>query len=313
MEKFIVSPAPHVYYGASTRRIMLDVCIALLPACAVAVYLFGANALLLLAVSVVSAVVAEALTQRILKKTVTVNDLSAVVTGLLVAMNVPPNAPWWLPVVGSAFAIVVAKQLYGGLGYNFINPALVARAVLLASWPVRMTSFVMPGVDAVTAATPLAAEGAAGIMPSYMDMFLGNIGGSLGEVSKAALLVGALYLLVRGVISWRIPTAFLLTAAVLSWVLGKDGLFTGDALFTLLSGGLVLGAFFMATDYATSPSTPKGQLIFGLGCGIITVVIRNYGAYPEGVSYSILLMNVASPLIERWTKPRIYGEVPKHA
>ncbi|HHY37567.1 MAG TPA: RnfABCDGE type electron transport complex subunit D, partial [Clostridia bacterium] len=242
---------------------------------------------------------------------VTVGDWSAAVTGLLLAFNIPVTAPLWLPVVGSAFAIIIVKQLFGGLGQNFVNPALAARAMLMAAWPAHMTSWVTP-FDAVSTATPLAtlvpkAGEATAALPSYWNMFVGNIPGCLGETSALAILAGGAYLLLRGVIDWRIPVGFIGTVAVLTWIIGPKGIFTGDPLAHILAGGLMLGAFFMATDYVTSPVTRKGRLIMGIGCGIITVLIRIYGSYPEGVSYSILIMNIATPLIDKFVQPRVFG------
>lgn len=315
-QRLIVSSSPHVRSESTVSSIMLDVVIALIPAIVAAAMFFGIRALFIIGVSVAAAVLTEALIQRLMKKPVTINDWSAVVTGLLLAFNLPPSAPWWLAVIGSAFAIAIVKQLFGGLGYNFLNPALAARAFLLASWPVRMTTWTQPGADAVTTATPLAilkGTEAAGQLPSLMSMFIGNIGGTIGETSALALLIGGAYLLYKRVINWRIPIIYIATVAVLTWILGPDGAFTGKPLYHVLGGGLILGAFFMATDYVTSPVTPVGQVIMGLGCGILTAVIRLYGGYPEGVSYSILFMNVATPLIDRYTVPRKFGEVKGRA
>lgn len=315
-QRLIVSSSPHVRSESTVSSIMLDVVIALIPAIVAAAMFFGIRALFIIGVSVAAAVLTEALIQRLMKKPVTINDWSAVVTGLLLAFNLPPSAPWWLAVIGSAFAIAIVKQLFGGLGYNFLNPALAARAFLLASWPVRMTTWTQPGADAVTTATPLAilkGTEAAGQLPSLMSMFIGNIGGTIGETSALALLIGSAYLLYKRVINWRIPIIYIATVAVLTWILGPDGAFTGKPLYHVLGGGLILGAFFMATDYVTSPVTPLGQIIMGLGCGILTAVIRLYGGYPEGVSYSILFMNVATPLIDRYTVPKKFGEVKGRA
>jgi electron transport complex protein RnfD len=301
-----VSSSPHIRAKHSTASIMQQVLIALLPALAVAGYVFGLWALALGAISVVSCVATEAVIQRLCKKTVTINDWSAVVTGVLLAFNLPINAPWWLAIIGSVFAIGIVKQCFGGLGQNFMNPALAARAFLLASWPTHMTSTAyIPTYDTVTTATPLALlkTGELNSMPSTLDLFTGLNGvyGCIGEISALALLIGGLYLIFKGIISWRIPTIYLLTIAVFALLVGQD------PLVHLFSGGVMLGAFFMATDYASSPVTPKGQIIFALGCGLITMIIRIYGGYPEGCSYSILLMNVAAPLIDRFTKAKIYG------
>ena len=286
---------------------MQSVIVALLPALAVAGYVFGMRTFLIVALCVASCVVTEA----VMKKPITVSDWSAVVTGLLLAFNLPITAPWWMCIIGSVFAIALVKQCFGGLGHNFMNPALAARAFLVASWPTHMTGTAyIPLADTFTTATPLGIlkEGLdLTALPSNLDMFLGINGvyGSIGEISALALLIGGIYLIVRGVISWRIPAVYLATVAVLSLVFGQD------PIFQLCSGGLMLGAFFMATDYVSSPSTPVGQIIFAFGCGLITMIIRMFGGYPEGVSYSILLMNVAAPLIERFTRPRIYGAPKK--
>jgi len=290
---------------------MLDVVIALIPATIAAVVFFRWNAVLIILASVLSAVVTEALIQKLMKREITIGDWSAVITGMLLAFNLPPSVPLWIPIIGSAFAIAVVKQLFGGLGHNFMNPALAARAVLLTSWPVRMTAWTAPGVDAVSTVTPLAIlKGTeAGQLPGLWDMIVGNIGGTIGETSALALLLGAAYLLYRGVINWKIPFTFIGTVAFMTWMLGGDGFFAGNALYHVFAGGLILGAFFMATDYVSSPVTPKGQIIMGVGCGVLTSLIRIYGGYPEGVSYSILLMNLATPLIDRLTVPRVFGEV----
>ncbi len=314
-----ISAAPHLRSGETTTKLMSHVMTALAPAAIAGVVLYGSRALFIIAISMASAVLAEYLSQKAMKRPITINDLSACVTGLLLAMNLPPTVPLWLPAIGSAFAIIVAKQLFGGIGDNFINPALAARAVLMASWPVHMTTFVAPGalrfstlmsapegtIDAIASATPLASAGA---VPSYLDMFLGGIGGCIGEVSKLCLIAGAIYLIIRKVIDWRIPVFYLGALAALSFIIGPNGIFTGDALFHLLAGGAILGACFMATDYATSPTTKMGRIYYALGGGAIACVIRLFGSYPEGVSYSILIMNVAAPLIERYTRPRVYGK-----
>ncbi|WP_423230238.1 RnfABCDGE type electron transport complex subunit D [Caloranaerobacter ferrireducens] len=310
--KLIVSSSPHLRSDETINRIMLDVIIALLPATLASIYYFRFNALKLIVLAVLTAVVTEALIQKLLKKPITVNDLSAVVTGLLLAFNIPASAPWWIPVIGSAFAIAIVKQAFGGLGHNFMNPALAARAMLLASWPVIMTNWVTPGAEAVSTATPLAilkGEAANQVLPSLKDVFFGNVGGCLGETSAILLILGGAYLLYRGVINWRIPFTYIGTVAVMMLIF--DGGFT-SMVYHIFAGGLMLGAFFMATDYASSPVTPKGQIIFGIGCGVITSVIRLYGGYPEGVSYSILLMNIVAPLLDKYTSPRVFGEVKQN-
>lgn len=313
-EKLIVSHAPHIAGGDSISQIMLHVIIALLPALLAGCLVFGLRALAVTVICVLSCVVFEGLWQKILKKPVTVSDLSAVVTGMLLAFNLPAGIPLWMPVVGSFFAIIIVKQFFGGLGHNFMNPALGARAFLLASWALAMTTWPQPllhTADAVSSATPLAAYAEnAGNLPPYLDLFLGGVGGCIGETSTLAILIGGIYLLLCGVIRLRVPAVFIGTVALGTWIFGgHNGLFTGDWLYQILSGGLMLGAFFMATDYSTTPFTPAGQILFGLGCGIITVLIRIWGGYPEGVSYSILLMNAATPLIDRITAPRRYGVI----
>jgi electron transport complex protein RnfD len=237
-------------------------------------------------------------------------DGSAVITGILLAYNLPSNVPLWLPIVGSVFAIAIGKQVFGGLGQNIFNPALVGRVFLMASWPKYMTTFVKPfSYDAVTSATPLAALKEGKILEhiSYLDLFLGKRGGCIGEVCILALLIGAAILLYKGYISWHIPVTYIFTTALLTYIFGAKQLFHGDWLFHILSGGLILGAFFMATDYVATPLTAKGQIIFGAGCGLLTAIIRLWGGYPEGVSYAILMMNAATPFIDRYTKNRIYG------
>ncbi len=319
-DMLIVTEAPHTRGKNTTSGIMLDVIIALIPTLIAGIVVFGFRSLMLAAVCMVSAVVFEWAWCKILKKPSSVGDFSAALTGLLLALNLPVTMPYWMAICGSLFAIIVVKQFFGGIGHNFMNPALAARAFLLTSWAQAMTTWAEPfsktavfkGADAVTSATPLGMikEGMTDSLPSYMDLFLGNIGGCIGEVSAVAILIGAAYLLARRVISIRIPGAYILTVAVLTFIFGgKDGLFAGDALYHVLSGGLLIGAFFMATDYVTTPYTKKGQIIFGVGCGVLTAVIRIFGGYPEGVSYSILLMNVVSPLIERYTVPKKYGIV----
>lgn len=313
--RFLVSSSPHIRSGESTKRIMMDVAIALLPALFSGIWFFGLRALWLTIVAVGFAVASEIAMQKIMKRPVTVSDFSAVVTGILIAFNVPATLPLWMVAIGAIFAIVIAKQCFGGVGHNFINPALAARAVLFASWPVDMTAWVKPGVDAITTATPLAlikgTEAVNQVLPSLMDLFIGNVGGTIGETSALALLIGGLYLLHRKVISYRIPVVYMATVGVLAF------LFSGFNLsyvpYHLFAGGLFLGAIFMATDYSSSPMTAKGQVIFAIGCGLLTTVIRFFGGYPEGVSYSILLMNIATPLIDRFTLPRKFGEVKKSA
>lgn len=318
-----VSSSPHLTAGITTPVIMRDVLIALMPATIAGVVFFGLHTALIIILSVVTAVVSEALIQKVLGRPVTINDMSAAVAGLLFALVLPPTVDLWLSVVGAFLAIFVGKQVFGGLGYNPFNPALVGRAIVMASWPVAMTTWTWPsvgsleaaiggaagnaGLDALSGATPLALMKYHGIQVSYKSLFLGDVAGCIGETSVLALLVGAAYLLYRGHITWHTPVAFMGTVAVMMVIMGQD------PLFHLLSGGLVIGAFFMATDYVTSPYTPKGQLIFGIGCGILTALIRIYGGYPEGVCYAILLMNAATPLIDRYAKPKRFGEVTQSA
>ncbi|MGN0136486.1 RnfABCDGE type electron transport complex subunit D [Anaerotignum sp.] len=314
MANFVVSGTPHVRSKESIQSIMRDVIIALVPATAMGIYYFGLKALILIVAAIVSAVFFEWLYEKITKKPVTISDLSAVVTGLLLAMNLPASAPIWLPIVGSAFAIIFAKQLFGGLGQNFINPALAGRAFLLASYPTEMTSWVAPtgfsGADAVAVATPLAElKAGTGLSASLGDLVLGNVGGCIGETCAIALIIGGIYLLYKHVISWKIPVIYIATVFILFAVIGRHGV--RMPLQEIMAGGVMLGGIFMATDYASSPVTPKGQIIFAIGAGLITYLIRTFGGYPEGVSYSILLMNVCVPLIERFTEPTIFGALPK--
>ncbi|WP_304509637.1 RnfABCDGE type electron transport complex subunit D [Anaerotignum sp.] len=313
MANFVVSGTPHVRSKESIQSIMRDVIIALVPASVMGIYYFGVRALILMVAAIVSAVFFEWLYEKLLKKPVTISDLSAVVTGLLLAMNMPASAPVWVAIVGSAFAIIFAKQLFGGLGQNFINPALAGRAFLLASYPTEMTSWTSAGnfgADAVSVATPLA-QLKGGVMPdaSFTDVLVGNIGGCIGETCAIALIIGGIYLIAKHVINWKVPVIYIATVFVLTALIGRDGLRV--PVYEIFAGGLMLGAFFMATDYASSPVTAKGQVIFALGCGLITTLIRIFGGYPEGVSYSILIMNLAVPLIERFTEPTIFGALPK--
>lgn len=303
LKNLLISPSPHVKAANTTQTIMRDVIIALIPSLIFAVCFFGYNVLILTACSIAAAVLAELLWEKAAHLPVTISDLSAVVTGLLLAMNLPADAPFWMPIIGSAFAIIIVKQIFGGIGQNFMNPALAARCFLLVAWSGTMTHF----VDAATGATPLAViKMGEGQLPSLWSAFLGTIPGSFGETSALLLLLGGLYLMVRKVITPVIPVSYILTVLVLTYAFG------GDGIYEICCGGLMLGAIFMATDYTTSPMTQKGQLIMGLGCGILTAIIRKFGGYPEGVSFSILLMNLCVPLIDRFTAPRRFGEVKKH-
>ena len=301
MKKLIVSPSPHDENYIKTSTIMLNVIIALLPALAAGCYIFGLRALLLTAVCVASCVIFEFCCRKLMKRDNTIGDLSAVVTGVILAMNLPVTLPLWMAVVGSFVAIVIVKQLFGGIGQNFANPAITARIVLMLSFPTAMTNWAIPffykeSADVVTGATPLVSGDA-----SYMDLFLGKVGGCFGETCALALLIGGLYLAIRRIISLAAPVGFIGALALLSFIAGDD------PLYAILSGGVFLGAFFMATDYATTPITAKGKLVFGLGCGIITFIIRHFGSYPEGVSFSILLMNVLTPYIEQLTRSKVFG------
>ena len=313
MANFVVSGTPHVRSKESIQSIMRDVIIALVPATAAGIYYFGISALILIIAAIASSVIFEALCQKIMKKPVTVSDLSAVVTGLLLAMNLPAAAPVWVAIVGSAFAIIFGKQLFGGLGQNFINPALAGRAFLLASYPTEMTTWSVPNglevADAATYATPLAQLKAGHLDASLGELVLGQCGGTIGETCAIALIIGGVYLLYKHVISWKIPVVYIATVAILFGVIGRHGM--RMPLQEIMAGGVMLGGIFMATDYASSPVTPKGQIIFAVGAGLITYLIRTFGGYPEGVSYSILIMNCCVPLIERFTEPTIFGALPK--
>ncbi|WP_186430476.1 RnfABCDGE type electron transport complex subunit D [Clostridium sp. BSD9I1] len=301
---YTVSSSPHIRAKDTTQSIMRDVVIALLPATAAGVYFFKLQGLLVILASVLSCVAAEYIWQKATHRKVTISDLSAVVTGLLLAFNLPASVPLWLPVIGGFVAIIIGKQFFGGIGQNIVNPALLARAFLLASWPVAMTTWTL---DGSTTATPLAfLKGieATGQAPSLMNVFIGNVGGCIGETSALAIILGAAYLFAKRIIDWRAPVTFIATTFIMTAIAGRSA----NPVYELFAGGLMLGAFFMATDYATSPITPRGRIIFGIGCGVITGLIRIFGGYPEGVSYSILVMNLFVPLIERWTVPRTFGK-----
>ena len=323
--KLIASSSPHIRSNENTRSIMLDVIIAMLPALVWAIYNFGFKALISVAVSVVACLFWEWLYRKLLKKPQAIGDLSAVVTGMLLAFVCPPELPWWALIIGAFFSIVVVKQLYGGIGCNFLNPALAGRAILLASYATAMTTWSLPSskkalADVISTATPLqimkegTAEKFAELTTNYTvgDMFIGRIGGSLGEVSALALLLGGAWLLIRKVISWHTPVAFIGTVAILTLISAPAGIDNVQyMLYNVFGGGLMLGAIFMATDYATSPVTKPGQLIFGIGCGLITCFIRRFGSYPEGVCYSILIMNCTTWLLDKYIRPTIYGAVKK--
>ena len=311
--RFSASLAPHIFAKDTTAVLMLDVIAALMPTVAARIWLFGWNAARVILICVVSCVGFEFLWEVLLKKPITINDLSAVVTGIILALTMPANAPWWMLVVGSATAILLVKQLFGGIGDNFVNPAATARAVLLASWPALMSggAYTAP-LDAVSGATPLAilgrsAEAVAQAAPSTLDLFIGRIPGCIGEVSKIAILLGLVYLLIRKTITWHIPVTMIASFMLFTWLFG------GDPLQGVLMGSVLFGAVFMATDYVTSPMTHKGQIIFASGIGLLIALIRMFGGYPEGTMYAILIMNVLTPLIDRVTHGKIYGEVKAHA
>ncbi len=318
-----LSSSPHIRAGQDTAQVMRAVIYALLPACAVSIYFFGLPALLVLIVTTGSCLATEALCRKLMRLPASLNDASAALTGILLALNLPPHSPWWLALLGGAVAVGLGKQVYGGLGHNPFNPALVARVVLLISFPVQMTTWHAPtplasGIDAVTTATPLGQMKTAVMMTGQLppeltgrfgEYFLGHMAGSLGEVSALALLAGALYLFWKKILTWHIPTAYLGTVVVLAgafWLIDPQRY--PSPLFHLLTGGLLLGALYMATDMVTSPITVRGMLVFGAGCGVLTVLIRLFGGYPEGVSFAILLMNAATPLIDRFTPPRKFGQ-----
>ena len=342
-KKLIVSSSPHISTAENTKMIMLDVIIALIPALIAGWFYFGIRALAVAATSIISCVAAEYIYQWLYiafkiknEKHTTmkdalnhastktdVGDLSAVVTGLLLALNMPVTIPYPMIMIGGVFAIVVVKQIFGGIGKNFVNPALAARAFMLASWPVAMTSFVSPvmnfatyvkGVDAATSATPLAIlkQGLeANAAPSLYDMFLGRIGGCIGETATVLLIIGGLYLMLRRVIDARIPLAYLGSFAILVFFFGSQPYNINFVMYHLCTGGLMLGAIFMATDYVTNPTTKGGHIIFGIGCGVLTFVIRRFGGYPEGATYAVLIMNVVTPLIDKYVHPKKFGEVAK--
>ncbi len=336
---FLISHAPHIKDTDSIRKIMFWVIISLLPAGLGAIYFFGIQVIWVIAISILSAVITESLCQMLMKRPIQITDGSAIVTGILLSYNLPAEVPLWLPVVGAFVSIFIGKMIFGGIGYNPMNPALIGRAFLMVSWPGYMTIFhtapknsTLSGIDALSSATPLnlfskshdillhtsqytteqvteATQIISQLYSSHTNLFLGRVGGCLGETSAFLLLIGAIFLMYKRIIGWKIPFSYIGTVALLTYLFGgTEGLFTGNPLFHLLSGGLILGAFFMATDLVTTPVTFKGRLLFGMGCGIITVVIRLWGGYPEGVCYSILLMNLTTPLLDRYTKPKIFGE-----
>jgi electron transport complex protein RnfD len=303
-----VSSSPHIRDTVTTRRLMLDVVFALIPALFAAFFFFGARPLAVVAVSISSAVLFEYVCRKVMKRYNSIGDMSAVVTGFLLALNLPPNIPLYIAVIGSFIAIVVVKQMFGGVGNNIINPAMAARVVLTISFPSAMSRWVILGqhaigeqVDFVSSATPLYILQNGGQMPAYLDLFMGHKAGSLGEVSIMALCIGIAYLLFRKVITLWIPLSYIATVALITAVAGQN------PLYHVLSGGLFLGAFFMATDYVTSPLTNKGKVIFGIGCGLMTAMIRLFGSMSEGVSFSIMLMNMLTPTIDQMIQPKVFG------
>ena len=306
--KLIVSSSPHISSPVKTKNIMLDVIIALIPALIASVYYFGPRAILVVCVTVASCVISEYISRKVMKRSQTIGDLSAVVTGILLAFNYPVGLPLWIAAIGGVVAIVMVKQMFGGLGHNFANPAITARIILMTSFALRMTTWVAPfawrgTVDATSTATPLAliASGNTDSLPTYLQMFLGERAGTLGETCIVALLIGGIYLVAKKIISPIIPVCYIVTVFIFSAILGQD------PLMQILSGGLFLGAIFMATDYVTSPITNKGKVIYAIGCGVITVMIRVFGSLPEGVSFSILLMNILTPHIENLTTSKTFG------
>lgn len=314
-DKFFVSFSPHILGKKSVPKLMWRVFFSLIPAGIFGIIIFGLKALWIILLSIITAVLTEGLIQGLMKRKITILDGSAALTGLLLAYNLPSTVPFWIPIAGSFFAIAITKQAFGGLGRNIFNPALAARAFLMACWPFYMTRFSLPfSVDTKTSATVLTLIKDGKIKHfsetglNYLDLFLGFRGGCIGEVAVLALLLGAIYLLYQRIILLHIPLSFMGSLVILSWIFDRQGFFKGDILFSLFSGGIILGAFFMATDYVTSPLTKKGKIIFGLGCGILTFIIRRFGGYPEGVSYSILIMNAFSPLIDRLVRVKRYGE-----
>jgi len=303
MEKLTVSPSPHIRDGITTSKVMTHVLIALCPALIMSAVVFGGRALMLTGVCMLTAIIWEKLCNIVMKRSDTTRDISAAVTGMLLAFNLPVTMPYWQAAIGTFVAIVIVKQLFGGLGQNFANPAIVGRIVLMLAFTGNMTNWVVPFYDpdkSVTGATPLVNKTA-----SYIDLFLGRTGGCLGEVSAAALIIGGLYLCIMKIISLDTPLAFIGTVFIFSYLCGEDGI------YQILAGGVMLGAFFMATDYVTTPITRTGKIIFGVGCGIITCVIRFWGSYPEGVSFSILLMNILTPYIDMATRTKPIGAVVK--
>ncbi len=322
-QELVVTVSPHIRSEETVGRIMWTVSLSLLPAFMMGVYFFGPRAVYVTALSIVGSLFSEWLVEKMAGREITLKDGSAFLTGLLLGMNLPATVPFYIPLVGSFVAVAITKQLFGGIGYNIFNPALMGRAFVLITWPRAMTTWTEPtaafvGLDAKTTATPLGLLKEEGMqrllevfgdkMSLYTQLFLGHRAGSLGETSVVAILIGAAFLRIRRYITWHIPLSYLVTVAVLAWIFGgREGLFTGDPVVHLLSGGLMLGAFFMATDYVTCPSVRKGQIVFGIGCGFLTMLIRLKAGYPEGVMFAILLMNCFTPLIDRNLKSKVFG------
>lgn len=306
MERLLaLSSSPHIHAEQDTKKIMAWVLIALAPAGLAGVYFMGIRAALVMAVCVAASVASEYVWQKRAKQDSSVSDLSAAVTGLLLAYNLPPSIPFWMAAAGSVFAIIVVKQFFGGIGQNIMNPALAGRAMMLTSWPTQMTSWEL---DGISGATPLAMikNGVSGL-PSLTDVFIGRVGGCIGETSALALLIGFAILLAKDIVKWHVPVIYVAVVAALSMAFGRPA----GPIYEICAGGLMLGAIFMATDYTTSPMTIKGQAVFAVGCGVLTSLIRAFGGYPEGVSYSIIIMNLTVPLIDKFMRPRVFGEVKK--
>lgn len=307
MEKLHVSASPHIHSGRSTQRTMLDVIIALVPATIAGTIIFGARALIVVYICITACALSELVFNKIAKKPQTVSDLSAVVTGLILALNLPVNVPLWEAAVGSVFAIIVVKCIFGGVGKNIVNPAATARVFMLVAFDsIAKSAFPRNAVDTASSATPLAQLASDNLSdPNLLDLFIGNVGGTIGETCKLALLIGGAYLIIRRVIMWHTPVAFIGTVFILSLIV-EGGDFV-RAFSLVLSGGLIIGAIFMATDYVTSPATPLGRIVFGIGAGIFTVIIRCWGVYPEGVSFAILIMNILNPYIDSMTARKLFG------
>ncbi len=321
--ELVVTVSPHIRSDVTVNRIMWTVTLSLLPAFVMGVYYFGPKAIYITALCIAGSLFSEWLVEKMTNRDFTLGDGSAFLTGFLLGMNMPATVPFYIPLVSSFVAVAITKQLFGGLGYNIFNPALIGRAFALITWPRAMTTWMEPtaafvGLDARTTATPLGLLKEEGMhkllevfgdkMNLYTQLLIGHRAGSLGEVSAIAIIIGGLFLLYKKYISWHIPVSFLATVAVFAWIFGgKEGFFTGDPVVHLLSGGLMLGAFFMATDYVTCPSIRRGQIVFGIGCGLLTILIRLKAGYPEGVMFAILLMNCFSPLIDRSMKARVFG------